>query len=167
MCFDNPPCFRNLKGFRQNKILYLHLPVPFWKWFRNVSKVFKNIAVFSLWLAGLVIMAHLMIPHDHHSDCSGFSQENECHADNTKLPVKAPVLPLHCHALNDLTFEKASVIFVVHNDLVTCDLFTVSFFDLAISTFDLPGIKIKDFPKPILETDFLRLSPFRGPPSRV
>ena len=132
-----------------------------------MSKVFKNIAVFSLWLAGLVIMAHLAIPHDHHSDCSSLSQENECHADNTKLPVKAPVFPIHCHALNDLTFEKASVIFVVHNDLVTCDLFTVSFFDSAISTFDLPGIKIKDFPKPLLETDFLRLSPFRAPPSFV
>ena len=167
MCFDNPLCFQNLTGFRQNKILYLHLPVLFWKWFRNVSKVFKNIAVFSLWLAGLVIMAHLAIPHDHHSDCSGLSQESECHADNTKLPVKAPVFPIHCHALNDLTFEKASVIFVVHNDLVTCDLFTVSFIDLAISTLDLPGIKIKDFPKPLIETDFLRLSPFRGPPSRV
>jgi len=112
-------------------------------------------------------MAHLMIPHDHHSDCSALSQENECHADNTKLPVKAPVFPIHCHALNDLTFEKASVIFVVHNDLVTCDLFTVSFFDSAITTMDLPGIKIKDFPKPILETDFLRLSPFRAPPSIV
>lgn len=132
-----------------------------------MSKVFKNIAVFSLWLAGLVIMAHLAIPHDHHSDCSVFSKENECHADNTKLPVKAPAFPIHCHALNDLTFEKASVIIVVHNDYVACDLFTVSLFDSAISTLDLPGIKIKDFPKPILETDFLRLSPFRAPPSFV
>jgi len=133
----------------------------------SVSKVLKNIAVFSLWLAGLVIMAHLMIPHDHHSDCSVFSKENECHAENTKLPVKTPVFPIHCHALNDLTFEKASVIIAVHNDFVTCDLFTVSFFDSAISNFDLPGIKIKVFTKPILETDFLRLSPFRAPPSYV
>jgi len=133
----------------------------------SVSKVLKNIAVFSLWLAGLVIMAHLMIPHDHHSDCSVFSKENECHAENTKLPVKTPFFPIHCNALNDLTFEKASVIFVVHNDLVTCDLFTVSFFDSVVATMDLPGIKIKDFPKPLLETDFLRLSPFRAPPSIV
>lgn len=132
-----------------------------------MSKVFKNIAIFSLWFAGLVIMAHLAIPHDHHSDCSVFSKENECHADNAKLPVKSPVFPIHCHALNDLTVEKASVIYIVHNDLSTCDLFTVSSFNLAISALDLPGIKIKDFPEPLLETDFLRLSSLRAPPSFV
>ncbi len=132
-----------------------------------MSKVLKNIAVFSLWLAGLVIMAHLMIPHDHHSDCSGFSKENECHAENTRLPVKVPVFPIHCHALNDLTVEKASVIYIVHNDLSTCDLFTVSSFNSAISTLDLSGIKIKDFPEPLLETDHLRLSSLRAPPSFV
>ena len=132
-----------------------------------MSRVLKNIAVFSLWLAGLVIIAHLMIPHDHHSECSVFNKENQCHADNTKVPVQSPVFPIHCHALNDLTFEKASVILIVHNDLTTCDLFTVSFLDSAISALDLPGIKIREFPKPLLETDFLRLSPFRAPPSFV
>ena len=108
-----------------------------------------------------------MIPHDHHSECSVFNKENQCHADNNKIPEKAPVFPIHCHALNDLTFEKASVILVVHNDFTTCDLFTISFLEPDISVLDLPGIKVKDFPKPILETDFLRLSPFRAPPSFV
>lgn len=108
-----------------------------------------------------------MIPHDHHSDCSGFSKENECHAENTRIPVKVPVFPIHCHALNDMTFEKASVIFVVHNDFLTCDLFIVSLFDSVVSDSNLFGIKIKDFQKPILKTDYLRLSPFRAPPSFV
>jgi len=132
-----------------------------------VSKALKNIAVFSLWLAGLVIIAHLMVPHDHHSDCSVFNEENECHASNTTLPATAPAFPIHCHALNDMTFEKASVTIAVYKEFTACDLFTVSFFDSAISTLDLPGIKIKDFPKPLLETDFLRLAPFRAPPSFV
>lgn len=135
--------------------------------FIRVSKVIKKIAVFSFWLAGLVIIAHLMIPHDHHSDCSVFNEENECHASNIKLPASAPAFPIHCHALNDLTFEKTSPVFVVHNDLPTCDLFTFSFFDSVFTKSLLSGVKIKDSQNPIIETDFLRLSPFRGPPSRV
>ena len=167
MCFDNPPCFQNLTGSRQNKILYLHLPVLFWKWFRNVSKVFKNIAVFSLWLAGLVIMAHLMIPHDHHSDCSEFSKENQCHADNTKTPVKAPVFPIHCHALNDLTFDKTSVTFVIFNNFPSSDLFLFSFFETSIANSEVCRISRKNLRSPLILAKYLRLSPFRAPPTLI
>jgi hypothetical protein len=132
-----------------------------------VSKVFKNIAVFSLWLAGLVIIAHLLIPHDHHSDCSVFNKENDCHADNTKLPVKSPAFPLHCHALNDLTFEKTATIFFVNNNIPTCDLFILSFVESAISASASSYINLRDFHIPLIETDFLRLSSFRAPPALV
>lgn len=108
-----------------------------------------------------------MIPHDHHSDCSVFNKDNECHADNVKLPANAPVFPIHCHALNDLTFEKTSPAFVVFNDFPTCDLFTLSFFDTAISNAASADFIIKDFPIPLIEADFLRLSPFRAPPVLV
>lgn len=148
-------------------ILYLYLSRFILKWFHSVSKVFKNIAVFSLWLAGLVIIAHLFIAHDHHSDCSVFNKENDCHADNTKLPAKSPAFPLHCHALNNLTFEKTATIFFVNNNIPTCDLFILSFFDSAISVSSSSYIKIKDFQKPLIETDFLRLSPLRAPPSLI
>lgn len=132
-----------------------------------MNKVFKNIAVFSLWLAGLVIMAHLLIPHDHHSDSSVFNKDNECHAGNTSHPDKSPVFPMHCHALNDLTFEKTSSVIFVYNDIPAFDLFIVSLFDSVVPDIDLSRIKIKDFHKPLKETDFLRLSPFRGPPALV
>lgn len=132
-----------------------------------MSKVFKNIAVFSLWLAGLVIMAHLLVPHDHHSDCSVFNKDGECHAVNTIHPDKSPVFPMHCHALNDLTFEKTTITFFVNNNFPACDLFNLNFFDSVIADLDLSCIKIKDFQKPVIETDFLRLSPFRAPPSFV
>jgi hypothetical protein len=132
-----------------------------------VNKVLKNIAIFSLWFAGLVIIAHLMIPHDHHSESSGFNKENEFHANNTELPAKAPVFPIHCHALNDLTFEKMSTNFVVYNDFPTCDLFLIRFFDQLVPTSTLSWNIIKDFQNPVLETDFLRLSPFRAPPSLI
>lgn len=124
----------------------------------------RNIAVFSLWLAGLVIIAHLMIPHDHHSDDSLFNKENHYHVDNTKLPVKAPIFPIHCHALNDLTIEKASPVLFSYNDFPTCDLFTLSFVDSFVPKSVSSYIHIKDFQNPVIETDFLRLSPFRAPP---
>jgi len=129
-----------------------------------VSKVFKNIAVFSLWLAGLVIIAHLMIPHDHHPDSIAFNKENQCHADQTKIPAKAPLFPFHCHALNDLTFEKATPGLVALNNFPACDLFTFSFDDSVVSKSAFEYIYIKDSQNPFLETDFLRLSPFRAPP---
>jgi hypothetical protein len=102
-----------------------------------VSKVFKNIAVFSLWIAGLVIIAHLLIPHDHHSDCSVFNNDNECHAQNTAHHDKSPAFPMHCHALNDLTFEKASNTFLIYSDIPTCDLFILNRFDSCLPDSDL------------------------------
>jgi hypothetical protein len=132
-----------------------------------VSKVLKNIAVFPIWLAGLVIIAHLMIPHDHHSDCSVFSKENQCHADNTKIPVKAPVFPIHCHALNDLTFDKTSVTFVIYNNFQTFDLFLFSFLETSIAKSEVCRISRKDFQSPIIVTEFLRSSPFRAPPTLI
>jgi len=136
------------------------------KWLLRVSKVSKNIAFFSLWLAGFVIIAHLMIPHDHHSDCSVFNKDNECHAGNTAHHDKSPSFPVHCHALNDLTFEKTTTAFFVHS-IPICNLFNVTLFDLVISDSNLYCIKIKDSPKPLKDADFLRLSPFRGPPALV
>lgn len=132
-----------------------------------MSKGFKNIAVFSLWLAGLVIVAHLFIAHDHHSDSTISDKEGICHSNKTEQPTKSSGFPLHCHALNDITFNKVSTIIFVHNDIPTCDLFITCFFDSVISATTLSGIKIKDFQKPIIVTDFLRLSPFRAPPSLV
>jgi hypothetical protein len=130
-----------------------------------VRRVFKHIAVFSLWLAGLVIIAHLMIPHDHHSDDAVFNKENHYHAENTKLPVKAPIFPIHCHALNDLTIEKASHLFFSYNDFPTCDLFTLCFFESVVPKSVSSYIQTRDFQNPVIETDFLRLSPFRAPPA--
>jgi len=129
-----------------------------------VSRIIENIAGFSLWLAGVVIIVHSFVPHDHHSDCSVFNKENECQSDNTQHPVKIPVFPLHCHALNELTFERTPSNFVVNNDIPVCDLFILSFFDSVISASALSNIRIKDFQKPLIENEFLRLSPFRAPP---
>ena len=135
-----------------------------YKLFQRLSRFIKNIAVFSLWLAGFVIIVHSFIPHDHHSDCSVFNKENECQADNTRHPVKIPVFPFHCHALNELTFERTPSNIIVNNNIPVCDLFILSFFDSVISVSALSNLRIKGFQKPLIEKKFLLLSPFRAPP---
>ena len=130
-----------------------------------MSKVFKNIAVFSLWFAGLVIIAHQMVPHDHHSDASVFNMGNACHANQPEQPAKSPAFPLHCHALNDLTFEKTSTTFVVNQNVSPGDIFILSFFDSNIYDFALLSVNIGDFQKPFIDIDFLRLSSLRAPPA--
>jgi len=134
--------------------------------FGIVSKTLKNIAVFSLWLAGLVIIAHSLIPHDHHSEYSILDNKEACHSGKSELPLKPSSFPIHCHALNDLTFKNTSTTILVFNDIPTCDLFILSFFDTAIPNVATDFNK-KDFPIPLIKTDFLRLSPFRAPPALV
>ncbi|MEI6678963.1 MAG: hypothetical protein WCL21_10175 [Mariniphaga sp.] len=130
-----------------------------------MNKAFKNIAVFSLWLAGLVIMIHLLIPHDHHSEASVLSKEEVCHAGNTGHPANSSGFPIHCHVLNDLTFEKTSPYFAVYNYFPTCNLLISNFSDFSLATSASYGNRIKDFQKPFKESDFLQLSSFRAPPA--
>lgn len=112
-------------------------------------------------------MAHLLIPHDHHSDCSVFKKDNECHAGNKTNPDKTPVFPIHCHAFNDLTFEKTSSALIVYNDLPVFDLYIVNHFGSVIKDLDLFRTKTGDFHNPPTDTNFLRVSPLRGPPAHV
>jgi hypothetical protein len=132
-----------------------------------VSKWSKNIAVFSVWLAGLVIIAHLLIPHDHHFDSSAFSKDDSCQTENTKHPAKTPGFPFHCHSLNDLAFEKISYNLVVSQVIPIFDLFLVSFSDSVITASNSLDSQIRDFHKPLIDIDFLRLSLLRAPPAMI
>jgi hypothetical protein len=132
-----------------------------------VSKWSKNIAVFTLWLAGFVIIAHLLIPHDHHFDSSSLSKDDSCQTENTQHPAKTPGFPFHCHGLNDLTFEKISSNLVVSQVIPIFDLFPVSLSDAVITTSNSLDSKIKDFHKPLIDIDFLRLSLLRAPPAMI
>jgi len=132
-----------------------------------VSKSFKNIAVFCLWLAGLIFMAHQLISHDHHIETSSFQNEGACHSGKSELPHGTSGFPIHCHAFNDLTCEK-SVSFANLSQLIpSCDLFFSKNFDPNISNPHLFLFKIKDFQKPLIQNDILRISSFRAPPSLV
>jgi hypothetical protein len=76
-----------------------------------MDKIVKKIPAFFLLIAGLAIVAHMVIPHDHHpvdqivchEDPSPFSNEQTHHTS----------FPFHCHVCNDLTSEKAATLMVV------------------------------------------------------
>jgi hypothetical protein len=132
-----------------------------------VNKVFKNIAIFSLWFAGLVILAHLFIPHDHHPDCYVSGNQEACHAGNAGHPINSHGFPLHCHALNELTIEKTATVLFVPCNIPTCNLFFLSFAESIVPEIPCPGVRIKDLHKPVADSDYQRLSSFRAPPSLI
>lgn len=121
--------------------------------------------IFPLWLAGLVIMAHLFIPHDHHSETSVFNMEEACHSKGDDSHHHTPFQPFHCHALNDLAFKNTSQVLLTDNNFPTCDLFTFSFFDSVTAASNSSKIRTKDFQNPFINIYFLKVTSFRGPPS--
>jgi hypothetical protein len=72
-----------------------------------VKKYIKKISVLFLWVACLILFAHQLIPHDHHSDSSFSDDRVECLThQNSHSNHHHSGFPMHCHSLNDLTFEK-------------------------------------------------------------
>jgi hypothetical protein len=126
-----------------------------------MSKVFKNLSIFSLWLACLVITAHVIIPHDHHSADSSAAKEDSCPASNGK-PDHSSGFPVHCHALNDLTSEKTIIYYFARNIQNNDVLISIFFDPFELQFHYIPIIDFREsFPDPYL----LELSQFRAPPS--
>lgn len=133
-----------------------------------MSRNSKNIAVYSLWIVGVIIIAHLLIPHDHHSDCSVFNNHELCQNNIfDHHPLKSHGFPIHCHSLNDLTLEKIATVLPVCNGIQSINLFIPGFVNQDIPDSPLSEIRIKDFHKPLLDTYFLRFAPLRAPPSLI
>jgi hypothetical protein len=130
-----------------------------------MSKISKYISVFFIWIAWLVITAHLVIPHDHHLSDSCNSKENSCPV-SSENKGHSTGLPVHCHALNDLTSGKATAcfsfeIFRVKNIAVRSS-FDPFAFDLKII-----GFTINSFSESLTSSKLQELSSLRAPPSLI
>ncbi|MBK9391897.1 MAG: hypothetical protein IPN68_17525 [Bacteroidetes bacterium] len=68
-----------------------------------MSRIFKYTSIIFSWVACIALVAHLIIPHDHHSADSFPEQDNKCPAENNHSHNGIPV---HCHAFNDLCSGK-------------------------------------------------------------
>ncbi len=128
-----------------------------------MRKIIKNISVFFLWLAWLVITAHVIIPHDHHLAESFTNQEDSCPVSNGKTSHSSG-FPVHCHAFNDLTSEKATTYYftcnIQYNNIVISSFFDPFTFELQFHYILIIDLR-ESFPDPY----FLELSQFRAPPS--
>jgi hypothetical protein len=67
-----------------------------------------------LWVAGLTLSAHMLLPHDHHISDIYSHQDESCPVSDENSSHK-PAFPVHCHAFNNLTSEKARPVYVSHN----------------------------------------------------
>jgi hypothetical protein len=128
-----------------------------------MRKVIKYIPVFSLWLAGLAFVSHLIVPHDHHSFETYTHQGEKCPVSNDNTGHHHG-LPVHCHAFNDSASEKAVIYNLVKNtqrdDVSAIGPINAFVFDSEIfqsAVFDTN----RSFPGPPLTG----LSSLRAPPS--
>ena len=75
-------------------------------------------------LAGLIILAHTVVPHHHHFEISHSSEEESAcevpvHGQNQEKP------DTHCHAFNILVSERASTISLIKSLSDHLSFFTV------------------------------------------
>ena len=118
-------------------------------------------------LAGLIILAHAVVPHHHHFDSVETHPENqEC--ENTRPDKHNENPDTHCHALNLIISEKA-------NDLVVNSPVT-SIFHFNLFSFDIElyiASKINDVIHPPFVSSltqkqiFLASRSLRAPPVTV
>lgn len=131
-----------------------------------MSKVVGKSRFVLILLAWLVILLHSTIPHHHHLDSSSDYNKNNCciTQNRDESPTEANK---HCHALNNIVFNKVNSITVDSNTAPDAQLFVipvlylVKFYNRSIFTSSL----IKDIVilKQFLATDLS----FRGPPASV
>ncbi len=120
---------------------------------------YKNITSIFLLITGLVILVHLIIPHDHHYDNLSEETHNEHQEKNDKGQE-----PIHCHFFNDVVVNKAVVSYdnIVKQISILYAYVSELNFDFDHNTI-LNAIFYKDFYYP----DFLAIlsvSPTRGSP---
>jgi hypothetical protein len=84
-----------------------------------MRKILRHIPGFSMLLAGFIIFAHLIIPHDHHSSDSLSDTDETCPMTSQK-PFDHSGFPPHCHAFNNLLSEKA-IKFVLDSRIINLD----------------------------------------------
>jgi len=131
----------------------------------DVNSTWKNIRIMILLLAGLIILLHSTIPHNHHIDSFSYHSDN-CFTQETS-PESSDEAKLHCHAFNNIVTEKInSITFNSKSDL-TFILFFISSSgniqadnEFELSTFFTYNIVLH---KQYFSTE---LAP-RGPPSLV
>jgi hypothetical protein len=128
-----------------------------------MQKINNYLTIFFLWLAGLTLSVHYLLPHDHHLPDSLSNQESSCPAKNSQSgPSRG--FPLHCHAFNDIATEKAKLLSLSLNTTI---IFVATNDGIFPASSDLPSFlfNINYFEKPVLNSFALESSLLRAPPA--
>ena len=109
----------------------------------------KQIGKFLVLIAGIIIFAHAVVPHNHHFYTSDTYSENlECNTTKSDKHGENP--ETHCHALNIIVSEKSS------NVAVNSSLISQLHFDLFdIETNPSLVLNINE----IINTTYIEFSP--------
>jgi hypothetical protein len=126
-------------------------------------RVKKSISSFFLLLAGMAIIAHMAIPHDHHLSVTMSGLKESCTLSHEKSGHH-PVLPAHCHAFNDLAAEKFSPV-IVKQESQTSFVSVIWRPDNIIPGLLLVKTIVENTGKPFPNISIPEFSPFRAPPS--
>jgi hypothetical protein len=105
----------------------------------------------------------MMIPHDHHQSDSDSCQQNSFPSSKQERNHHSG-LPVHCHAFNDLTSEKA-INHVVLKFIQFHDLIPASVIDTELSNIQFSRIRVYNAFKEPVNSGVLALSSLRAPPS--
>ena len=127
-----------------------------------MTRIIRNIPVFFILLAALALVAHMIIPHDHHLVESEAGQEDICPVSNNSTNHHTG-FPVHCHAFIDLASERA-VIHIILRNIQCRDFVTSCVFDSAVSDLQLSCLQIYDVLKLPINSYILELSSLRAPP---
>jgi hypothetical protein len=127
-----------------------------------MSKILKYVPVIFLWLAGLTLSAHMLIPHDHHLDDTYSSRESNC-TDPCNKSDNSPVFPVHCHAFNDLASEKLRL-YQISQDIQLFFVASGVIPDTDKPVSDKSCVRVIDFQKPVFVTYALESALLRAPP---
>ena len=126
-----------------------------------MKQQYKNIFGLVLLIAGLVLLSHAVIPHDHHYNEVCDSHHHQDHdADHES--------PMHCHFLNDVVFDDV-VLTYNQVDIKYLPLLFTYVFDTIIENEGLLQSSLQ-FAKSDNLPDYLILikhSPTRGSPLQL
>lgn len=128
-----------------------------------MRRLLKYLSVFSMWLAGIALCAHLILPHDHHISDTFTDQEKNCPASDTRSGHNSGS-PIHCHAFNVIASEEQKS-YQILNKIEHNSIPFLSFSDPSAFKLQVSLIRIIDLQKPIPDLYALELSLLRAPPS--
>ncbi|MBK8882366.1 MAG: hypothetical protein IPN67_08260 [Bacteroidales bacterium] len=128
-------------------------------------RAFKFIRSLLLLVAGMAIVAHMIIPHDHHPAGPVNGHKDICPISKGKAD-NHPSFPVHCHAFNDLPAEKFSRGIIKH-EIQTSNVFVIWRTDSFVPGFHLSQNLSKDTGKPFPDIYLPDFLPLRAPPSTI